>query len=214
MDTAVEEGEGGTYGERNMETYITICKRDSQWELAIWLRELKPVLCNNLEGWNGEGSGGEVQEGGDIRIPMTGFILMYGRIQHNSVKQSSFNLKKQKLQKIKFYIYLGIWHFWSFLFKLTTTRLKTSWTKITTAHYLAFTWHECIKHALKLPWCFHLRSWQLKQLHWTPIWLRTKYKMRYCNWETKTGDKGNIYKIIQSTFMLMFQIINWSNVKY
>ena len=37
-----EEGEGGTYGETNMETYIAICKRDSQWEFAVWLRELKP----------------------------------------------------------------------------------------------------------------------------------------------------------------------------
>jgi len=35
MDTVVEEGEGGTHGERNTETYITICKRDSQWELAV-----------------------------------------------------------------------------------------------------------------------------------------------------------------------------------
>ena len=30
-----EEGEGGRYGERNMETYITICEIDSQRELAV-----------------------------------------------------------------------------------------------------------------------------------------------------------------------------------
>jgi len=30
-----EEREGGMYGERNMETYITVCKIDSQWEVAI-----------------------------------------------------------------------------------------------------------------------------------------------------------------------------------
>ena len=29
------EGEGETYGESNMETYITICKVDSQWEFAV-----------------------------------------------------------------------------------------------------------------------------------------------------------------------------------
>ena len=28
-------------------------------EFAIWLRELKPGLCNNLEGWDGEGGGME-----------------------------------------------------------------------------------------------------------------------------------------------------------
>ena len=37
-----EEGEGEMYGESNMETYITVCKIDSQWEFAVLLRELKP----------------------------------------------------------------------------------------------------------------------------------------------------------------------------
>ena len=54
------------YGEQNMETCITICKIDSQWEFAICLREHKQELCNNLGGWNGVGDGREVQEGGDI----------------------------------------------------------------------------------------------------------------------------------------------------
>ena len=27
-------------------------------------------LCDNLEGWDGVGGGREVQEGGDIRIPV------------------------------------------------------------------------------------------------------------------------------------------------
>ena len=30
-----KEGKGRIYGESNMETYITICKIDSQWEFAI-----------------------------------------------------------------------------------------------------------------------------------------------------------------------------------
>ena len=29
--------EGEMYGKSNMETYITICKIDSQWEFAVWL---------------------------------------------------------------------------------------------------------------------------------------------------------------------------------
>ena len=65
------EGEGEVDGESNMETYITICKIDSQRELAVWLRKLKQGLCINLEGWDGEGDGREVQKGGDISIPMT-----------------------------------------------------------------------------------------------------------------------------------------------
>ena len=37
------------YGESNMETYIAICKIDSQWEFAICLRELNQWLCVNME---------------------------------------------------------------------------------------------------------------------------------------------------------------------
>ena len=51
-----------------METYITICKIDSQQEFAVWLRKLKQGLCINLEGCDGEGDGREVQKGGDIWI--------------------------------------------------------------------------------------------------------------------------------------------------
>ena len=47
-----------------MATYITICITDSEWEFAVWLREFKPGLSNNLEGWNGEGDGrGDQVEG-------------------------------------------------------------------------------------------------------------------------------------------------------
>ena len=64
------EGEGETYGESNMETYITICKVDNQREFAVCLRELKQGLCINLEGSDGEADGREVQEGGDKYTPM------------------------------------------------------------------------------------------------------------------------------------------------
>ena len=47
-------GEGEMYGKSNMETYITICKIDSQREFAICLRKLKQGLCISLEGWDGE----------------------------------------------------------------------------------------------------------------------------------------------------------------
>ena len=62
--------ESEMYGKSNMETYITICKRESQQELAVWLRKLKQGLCFNLEGWDGEGDGREFQNGGDICVPM------------------------------------------------------------------------------------------------------------------------------------------------
>ena len=58
------------YRKSNTETYITICKRDSQQEFAVCFRKLKKGLCINLEGWAGKGDGREVQKGGDICIPM------------------------------------------------------------------------------------------------------------------------------------------------
>ena len=48
-------GEGEMYGKSNMETYIIMCKIDSQWEFAVWLTKLKQGLSINLEGWDGEG---------------------------------------------------------------------------------------------------------------------------------------------------------------
>ena len=61
--------EGEMYGESNMETYIVICKIDSQWEFAVCFRELKQGLCINLRDGMGrrwEGS----SERGNICIPM------------------------------------------------------------------------------------------------------------------------------------------------
>ena len=57
LKKAERGGEGEMYGKSNMETYITLCKIDSQQEFAVWLRKLKQGLCINLEGWGGEGDG-------------------------------------------------------------------------------------------------------------------------------------------------------------
>ena len=79
-----------------METYITICKIDRQWEFAVQLRELKQGLCINLDGWDGEGDGKEVQKRGNICIPMadscwglTENRKFYKAIQFSSVQSLS-----------------------------------------------------------------------------------------------------------------------------
>ena len=66
----VHEAAIKTIPKSNMETYITICKIDSQREFAVWLRKLKQGLCINLEGWDEEEDGREFQKGGGICIPM------------------------------------------------------------------------------------------------------------------------------------------------
>ena len=47
-----------------VETYITICKIDSQRECAAWLRKLKQGLCFNLEGWDGDRNGRKIKREG------------------------------------------------------------------------------------------------------------------------------------------------------
>ena len=79
--------EGEMFGKSNMETYITICKRDSQQEFAVWLRKLKQGLCINLEGWDWEGG----SKGRGYMYIYGRFMLRFDRKQQNSVKQFSFN---------------------------------------------------------------------------------------------------------------------------
>ena len=79
-----EEGEGEMYGESNMESYITICKIDSQWEFAVFLREFKQGLCNNLAGWDGERDGREV--------PKEGIYVYLWLIQGGGLTENSKNL--------------------------------------------------------------------------------------------------------------------------
>ena len=50
------------YAKSKTETYVTMCKIDSQWEFAVWLRKLKQEHCINLEEFDGEGEGREVQK--------------------------------------------------------------------------------------------------------------------------------------------------------
>ena len=57
------QGEDEKYGGCNMETHITVCNIHSQWEFAVWLRELKQGLCISLEEGDGEGDGRETGRG-------------------------------------------------------------------------------------------------------------------------------------------------------
>ena len=68
MDMGRGEERVEMYGKSNVETYITICKIDSQWEFALWLRKLKKLLYINLEGWDYGGDGREVQKGWLIQV--------------------------------------------------------------------------------------------------------------------------------------------------
>ena len=80
-------------GQSNMKTYIIVCKIDSQWEFAVSLRELKRGLCINLEGWDEEGDGREVQERGDICIPMADSY--WGLTENNKILWSNYpSIKK------------------------------------------------------------------------------------------------------------------------
>lgn len=57
------------YGKSNTEADITICKIASQREFAAWLGKLNQGLCINLEGWDGDRDGREVQKQGTYVYP-------------------------------------------------------------------------------------------------------------------------------------------------
>ena len=101
-----EEGDDRMYGDSNTETYITICKTESQWEFDVWLSELKLWLWNNLEGWDGKGSGKGVQEG-DTGIPMTDSCWVWQKPTQYykaiilQLKIYEFNLKKLTFKKLR-----------------------------------------------------------------------------------------------------------------
>ena len=71
-----------------------------------------PVLCDNLEGWDGVGGGREVQEGGGIQILMADSCWLWQKpIQYCKavilqLKIYKFKLKKKKKEETK--IMLGI----------------------------------------------------------------------------------------------------------
>ena len=83
MDMGRGGGEGEMYEKSNTKTYITICKIGSQREFAVWLKKLKQGLCINLEGWDGESDGREVQKGGDICTPMA--YSYWGLTENNKI---------------------------------------------------------------------------------------------------------------------------------
>jgi len=72
-----------------------ICKIDSQWEFAVWLRDLKPRLCNNLEGWDGGKKEGGSREKGHMH-PYGWFTLKFGRNQHTHKDKLSKMWKNKK----------------------------------------------------------------------------------------------------------------------
>ena len=66
------------------EIYSTMCKTDSQWEFAVWFREVKQGFCDRLKGRGLEAG---------TWVYLCWFLVVYDRKPQNSGKQLSFNLK-------------------------------------------------------------------------------------------------------------------------
>ena len=101
------------YEKSNMETYIIICKIDHQWEFAVWLRKLKQRLCINLEEWDGEGDGREIQKRGDIYIYLWLIHVDFRNlnVQETKVMASSpitsWQIDGERMEIVTDFIFLG-----------------------------------------------------------------------------------------------------------
>ena len=91
---------------QNKQTYLSLAKKMcwlkwflfwlikyvcSQWEFAVWPRELKPRLSNNLEVWAWERVGRGSSRGRGHMYTYGWFMLIFGRNQYSIIKQLSFN---------------------------------------------------------------------------------------------------------------------------
>ena len=82
---SVGEGEGGLICEKSTETYtLPYVKQITSVSFMHDSGYPKLVLCDNLEGWGGEGDG----RGFKVEGTRTDgrFTLMYGKSDHNVVK--------------------------------------------------------------------------------------------------------------------------------
>ena len=88
------------YGESNIEIYSTMCKTGSQWEFAVWFREVKQGLCDGLKGGGQGGRGHGCTYGW--------FLLMYDRKPQNYI--SSYPSVKTLKMKILNVLKENSWH--------------------------------------------------------------------------------------------------------
>ena len=84
---SVGEGEDGMIWEHNIETCIlSYVKRFTSRRSMHETGNSKPVHWDNPQGWDGEGGGKGVQDGGHM-YTHGWFMLMYSKNHYNIVKQ-------------------------------------------------------------------------------------------------------------------------------
>ena len=72
-------GEGEMYGKSNTETYIIICKIDSQWEFPVCLRKLKQGPLYQPRGVGLGGRWERVSKGMEYMYSYGWFMLRFDR---------------------------------------------------------------------------------------------------------------------------------------
>ena len=80
----------GELGEQHWRVCVSVVKQIAGGNLLYDTGSSNALLCGDLEGWDVVGGGREVQDGGYMYI-YDWSRLMYGRNQHNIVKQLSSN---------------------------------------------------------------------------------------------------------------------------
>ena len=82
---SVGESKSGMIWENSTETCIAICEIDHQSRFKAWHRVLRAGHLDNPEGWDGEGGGRGIQDGGHM-YTHDWFMWMYVKNHYNTVK--------------------------------------------------------------------------------------------------------------------------------
>ena len=81
--------------ESRTETYtLPYVKLDTQWKFAVWCRELKSSAVWQPKGVGWVWGGREVQEGGDIHIPVTDSCWYMA--ETNTILQNNYSPNKHE----------------------------------------------------------------------------------------------------------------------
>ena len=170
-----EEGEGEMYGESNIEIHNTICKIGSQWEFAVWLRDLKHGLGERLKGEVGRKMGGRSRREGtwvclwlilvDVWQKTTKFYKAITFQLKNNKKHFSFWTGVQWMRSALGFLWKKWCWSWNSSTLATSCKALTHWKRLWCWEGLGARWDGDDRG-----W----DGWMASLTRWTGVWVNSR----------------------------------------